>query len=226
MNKSESIKELATALAKAQAEMKNPAFDASNPHFRSKYASLAAVRDVVIPVLAKHGLSISQMPLYDIGSGCAGCETIMMHSSGEYQSSTLLLPCDKLNAHGVGSAQTYARRYSLMGFAGVVGDEDDDGNAAVGKQPAHRVGLPAEPIPPTTGAWDKVPKEKHEKLHRVASLVVDYFSEDKPEDAFTYLEECNLDNDEKTAVWTLFDSKQRAALKKIGQQKRQLVEQP
>jgi hypothetical protein len=132
MNKSESIKELASALAKAQGELKNPGFDSTNPHFKSKYASLAAVRDAVIPILSRHGLSVVQAPMYE--AGMAGCETLLSHSSGEFVSGVLMLPVDKQNAHGVGSSQTYARRYALMAFAGVVGDEDDDGNAAVEKK--------------------------------------------------------------------------------------------
>jgi hypothetical protein len=61
---------------------------------------------------------------------------MLLHTSGEYLSERLLIPVDKANAHGVGSCITYSRRFSLMAFAGVVGDEDDDGNAAVGDKPA------------------------------------------------------------------------------------------
>ena len=213
MNKSETISALAGALAKAQAELKNPAFDSQNPHFRSKYASLAAVRDATIPILAKHGLSVTQLPICD--NGQAGCETVLMHSSGEYISNTLMLFVDKPTAHGVGSALTYARRYALMAICGVVGDDDDDGNAAVGK-PAN-VQTPAlkEPITPTTGAWDNVPRERHEILYRIASGVIDCFSAGEEQKAHKYLEEQNLFGEEKIAVWTLFDSKQRAALKRI-----------
>jgi hypothetical protein len=132
MQKSESISALASALVKAQAELKNPQFDSKNPHFKSDYASLAAVREAVMPVLSKHGLSVSQMPKNDDGK--AGCENLLMHSSGEWVISELLIPTDKLNAHGVGSSITYARRFSLMAIAGVVGDQDDDGNGSVEQQ--------------------------------------------------------------------------------------------
>ncbi len=210
MNKSDSIQALAGALAKAQADLKNPAFDSQNPHFRSKYASLAAVRDSVIPILSKHGLSISQLPICEDGK--AGCETILLHTSGEYLSSTLLLPVEKPTAHGVGSALTYARRYAMMALTGVVGDDDDDGNAAVGKQPAAL----STPITPTDGAWNEVPKERHEPIRRIASGVIDYFADGNQDGAFHYLEECKLTNPEKVALWTLLGSKERATLKKIG----------
>ena len=136
MNKSDSIKELATALAKAQAEMVNPKFDTENPFFKSKYASLAAVRDAVLPILAKHGLSIIQ----SLGSTDKGveCETMLMHISGEWVSGLLSLPITKHDAQGYGSAATYARRYTLMSFSGVVGDSDDDANAASEAKPTKK----------------------------------------------------------------------------------------
>ena len=51
---------IAGALAKAQAEMSNPSFDSQNPHFKNRFASLAAVRNAVIPVLSKHGICLTQ----------------------------------------------------------------------------------------------------------------------------------------------------------------------
>lgn len=129
MIKSEQINELAAALAKAQAEMHNPGFDSQNPHFRSKFASLAAVRNAVIPVLAKHGLSLMQQ----LTSNDAGtiCTTLLLHASGQFiEFEPLLMPVSKQDAQGFGSASTYAKRYSMQAIAAVVGDEDDDGNAA------------------------------------------------------------------------------------------------
>ena len=129
MLKSDTINELAAALAKAQSEMRNPAFDATNPAFRSKFASLAAVRDAVVPPLAKHGLAVTQLACND-EQGRATVETVLMHSSGQWIGSRLTVPTAKADAHGAGSAITYARRYALMALVGVVGDEDDDGNHA------------------------------------------------------------------------------------------------
>jgi len=215
MHKSESIAELAAALSAAQGELKNPTFDSQNPHFRSKYASLAAVRDAVIPILSRHGLSLSQLPICE--DGRAGCETVLMHSSGEYMSTTLLLPVDKATAHGVGSALTYARRYALMAIAGVVGDDDDDGNAAVGKP----VAALSAPITPTEGAWESVSKDRHEPLRRVGNGVIDHFNAGDADGACAYLEEQQLSAEEKIAVWTMFDSKQRAMLKKLHAARKQ-----
>lgn len=128
MLKSETISSLAKALIAAQAEMKNPAFDATNPHFKSKYASLASVRAAVLPCLNKHGLTVTQ--LLSNTDGEVTCETILIHESGEYIGSSLTI-AGKRDAHGAGSAATYARRYTLQAIVGVVGDDDDDGNGAV-----------------------------------------------------------------------------------------------
>jgi hypothetical protein len=133
--------QISAALAKAQAEMSNPGFDSTNPHFKNKFASLAAVRNAVVPVLAKHGIAMSQ----DLGStdGTVICTTILMHGSGQrLVFGPLTLPVSKNDAQGFGSAATYARRYSLMAVAGVVGDDDDDANAATGKPAASEIHSP------------------------------------------------------------------------------------
>lgn len=137
MNKSESIASLAGALAKAQAEIENASKNAANPHFKSKYADLAEVLNTARPVLAKHGLSVSQWPGF--ADGVVTLETLLAHSSGEWISNVASAPIGKLDAQGVGSALTYLRRYSLAAVAGIA-QEDDDGNGAV-KRPA------VQPIP-------------------------------------------------------------------------------
>jgi hypothetical protein len=115
----DNINDLAAALAKAQAEMSNPKFDSQNPHFRNKFASLAAVRNAVVPAFSKHGLSVLQN-LVTSAEGVA-CETIILHSSGQsLKLGPLLMPAMKHDAQGLGSAATYARRYSLLAAAGVV----------------------------------------------------------------------------------------------------------
>jgi|SRR5688572_12427277 len=127
---SEAINELAGALAKAQAEIQNPKFDSVNPHFRNKFASLAAVRNAIVPVFAKHGLSIVQD--LTVADASIHCTTIILHSSGQtMRFGPLPMPVMKPDAQGFGSAATYARRYSMLSIAGVAGEPDDDGNAAV-----------------------------------------------------------------------------------------------
>ncbi|CAN5419789.1 hypothetical protein BH11PLA2_BH11PLA2_32620 [soil metagenome] len=128
VEKSPSIAALAGALAAAQIEMRNPVKDSVNPHFNSKYAALAAVRDAVMPILGKHKLSVVQLPT-ETATGPA-LVSILLHSSGEFIQSTLLLRAMKMDPQGIGSSLTYARRYALQSIAGVAAEDDDDGNAA------------------------------------------------------------------------------------------------
>lgn len=130
MNKSEQINELATALAAAQSELENASKSSVNPHFKSRYADLAEVINTVRPVFSKHGLALTQCPSFE--SGIVSVETILMHKSGQWMSSTISAPVSKLDAQGVGSATTYCRRYALAAIANIA-QEDDDGESAVGR---------------------------------------------------------------------------------------------
>lgn len=131
MNKSESIKELAGALVKAQAAMPAVKFNSTNPFLKNKYADLGAVIDTSRPILAKNGLSVSQLVFTDIGH--MGVETILMHESGEWISASAVLPLGdekgKSQAQVAGSIVTYLRRYGLSSILGMYADEDGDGNA-------------------------------------------------------------------------------------------------
>lgn len=127
MNKSESIKNLAVALHKAQSEMRGAKKASDNPFFKSKYADLSEVIDVARTPLQNNGLSFSQFPISEDGK--AGVETILMHISGEWISQILLLACAKQDPQAYGSAITYARRYALQAILGIP-SEDDDANLA------------------------------------------------------------------------------------------------
>lgn len=126
MNQTESIKELAIALNKAQTEMKAALKDSSNPFFKSRYADFASVWETCRAPLTKHGLSVSQLPIGR--DGLFGVRTILMHVSGEWISEELLLPVTKQDPQAAGSAITYARRYSLSGIVCLATEDDDDGN--------------------------------------------------------------------------------------------------
>ena len=142
---------IAKALAAAQAEMRNPAFDSANPHYRSQFASLASVRNAVVPVLARHGIACTQ-DVQTVEKGVA-CFTALWHESGESLTfGPLIMPATKPDAQGFGSAATYARRYHLQAVAGVVGDEDDDANTASGKATKE----PITPRPDTSNVDPKV----------------------------------------------------------------------
>jgi hypothetical protein len=123
--------EFATALVKAQTTVSNVAKDAANPHFKSRYASLAVVRDAVYPAFNNVGIAIIQTP-HTGENGAVSVETILMHESGEIIefAGPAVIP-SKPDAQGVGSCITYLRRYNLLAITGIApADEDDDGNAA------------------------------------------------------------------------------------------------
>jgi hypothetical protein len=127
------MKELYAALAAAQAELRPAPFDSVNPHFRSKFASLASVVATLRPVLAKHGLGFHQR-IVDNDGLCA--ITTIFHSSG--QSIDLCGPSfrpGKPDVHGTAAATTYARRIGLSTAFGCVADEDTDGNDALAQEP-------------------------------------------------------------------------------------------
>ena len=123
MKTSEQISELAAALAKAQGMMENAVMNRVNPHFKSKYADLAAIFDAARKPLSANGLAIVQT----IGDGVL--HTRLLHTSGQWIASEHPLPMSG-RPQEIGSALTYARRYSLSALIGIAADEDDDANAA------------------------------------------------------------------------------------------------
>lgn len=130
---SDSINELATALSKAQGEMGHAGKTADNPFFKSKYADLSAVIDAARPALAKHGLSVVQIPDVD-AEGNVTLITQLCHASGQWIRSWYPVKPVKADPQGLGSAITYSRRYAYSAITGVAAaDEDDDDNAASGK---------------------------------------------------------------------------------------------
>lgn len=124
---SESIKNIAVALGKAQSEMAPAIRDNFNPHFKSKYADLGAIWKVALPALFNNGLSVSQGTLHR--DGMEFLETMIMHSSGEYIKYTTRMFLNKTDSQSMGSAITYSRRYALAA-ALMIPQEDDDGNLA------------------------------------------------------------------------------------------------
>jgi hypothetical protein len=122
------MKNLATALVKAQMAFGPALKTATNPHFRSQYADLASCVEAVMDSLNRNGIAmIQQCSESDTG---VIVETVFIHESGEMLNcGKLHVPAVKHDPQGYGSALTYARRYSLMAACGIA-PEDDDGNAA------------------------------------------------------------------------------------------------
>lgn len=125
MNKSDSIASLSKALVLAQAEFKSVTMNSVNPFYKSKYADLGAVIETCKPILSKHGLAVSQ--LAEGEDGQAGVTTMLVHESGEYISTSLIVPISGGNiAQEAGKTITYLRRYGLAAILGLYADEDTD----------------------------------------------------------------------------------------------------
>ena len=134
------LNELATALAAAQGEIMPAPKDAANSYFKSKYASLPAIREAIREVFARHGLSVVQMP--EVQDGQLRLRTLLLHASGQsLDCGVLSADVDLSNPQKIGSAITYFRRYALAAISQTVADEDDDANAASGP-PRHQAPAP------------------------------------------------------------------------------------
>ena len=145
---------IAAALVAAQAEMEPARKQSNNPHFKAKYADLAAVMDACMEALHKHGIAVIQPAGRDEHGPYV--ETVLLHTSGERLDCKVPLIFSKNDMQGYGSAMTYARRYGLMAMAGVAPEDDDGegakgtGNANTGKRGQGNAGGP-NPPPNTPG---------------------------------------------------------------------------
>lgn len=179
MMQSESINELAAALAKAQGGMENAAKNKANPHFKSTYADLAAVLDAIRAPLSNNGLSTVQTMA--ITERCIVLRTTLLHSSGQFVATEYPI-AGNLAPQQMGSAITYGRRYSLAALVGIAQD-DDDANAVKDARPAVR---PATRVNEAqlkelrdlidTKETDVVKVCKHLKLDRMEDITPDQFA--------------------------------------------------
>ena len=125
------MKQIATALVKAQKAFGPALKSSTNPHFKSRYADLAACVEAVIDALNDNGIALVQKS-YDCVDGIM-VETVFVHESGEMlETGILRFPIMKNDPQGAMACLTYARRGSLMAACGIA-PEDDDGNQAARK---------------------------------------------------------------------------------------------
>ena len=211
MNHSESMKEIAPALVKAQATIKAAVKDSSNPFFKSKYADLATIIEAVRTPLNAAGICFLQ-PASEAEHGVR-VETILLHVSGEWVSESVVVPVSKDDAQGMGSALTYGRRYGLQSMCGVP-VEDDDGNAAT-KSPPAKKGYSG-----SDGAMGGQSAEDQTKLRNIANRIVDLWLAEDYYGAYEQVYVAKptlLSNDEIIAVYEALreHSKIRSAIKKM-----------
>jgi len=125
---------LYTALLKSQTEFPNVKKSANNPFFKSKYASLDSILEVVTPILNKNGLFIAQFPINN--DDRVGVYTAIYYKDGTKIDGSFTLNLTKNDPQVAGSAITYARRYALVSMLGLNVEDDDDANHASAKQQA------------------------------------------------------------------------------------------
>ena len=150
MNRSESITQLATALAKAQGQFSAATKSRTNPHLKNTYATLDDIIDAVRAPLAANALSFVQPLGMDDGGGFQ-LETLVLHESGEWIGTTVSVSAMTGNRgvnelQAFGGALTYMRRYALTSLLGINTEEDNDGNGK--PKQAHR-DKAAEPVTET-----------------------------------------------------------------------------
>jgi|GEM_PF-1669701 len=126
MTTSEKTGAIYMALIKASGELKNPPKNATNPHFRNRYADLAVILETVKPCLLKNGLAIIQGAESEAAK--VTIITRLLHESGEWIETSLSLTAGGADPQKIGSAITYGRRYSISALLNIVADDDDDGN--------------------------------------------------------------------------------------------------
>lgn len=172
------IGKLAKALAAAQGAIKGAEKDRTNPHFKSQYADLTAVWDACREALAKNEIAVIQATSF-MGDGRVVLNTILAHSSGEQVTGHFPVTPVQNTPQGLGSALTYARRYSLASMVGVApAGEDDDGNAGsqgatVDKSAPAQVkksALPPEPTPTVKAAVTKWVDEQIKVLGDITTM--------------------------------------------------------
>ena len=214
------MQQIATALVKAQRAFGPALKSATNPHFRSKYADLSACVEAVIDALNASGIALVQQT-HECTDGVI-VETMFLHESGESLSSGKLhVPAAKHDPQGYGSALTYARRYSLMAACGIA-PEDDDGNAASRRPVAQK-----DPVPetfrssPTMGEMEALGPEQREYIRDLAMEVLAMVNAGGARDAVLKIDAERLDDTQKMALWSVLDSKTRAAIKKAQQAMRE-----
>jgi len=169
MQKSESIKELAVAMAKAQGEIGKAHKNSKNPHFRSTYANLESVWDACREQLSSNNLSVIQT--VGVIENKPTLTTMLLHSSGEFIQNTVVLPTTKPGPQEIGSCLTYMKRYCLAAIVGV-SDSDDDGEAAENRPQEKEQKQPEAPryAPPTTKTPEVVEKPLIDQISDLARV--------------------------------------------------------
>ena len=202
------------SLAKAKSEMGHAKFDKSGHH--GKYASLSSVIDAAKP-LADHGIAFVQHSRQVEGG--VGVETVLYGFGDEIHTGIVTIPVTTKNAHSVGAAMTYAKRYSLSMALGIAADEDDDAEQLV-DLPKNTTGRKPESVSKVTIRENKIVVDVGIRDAYASKLALCAQTEDHAglQELF---DELNTDQEMKIAVYDTLQSNQRTYLRKIENELRE-----
>ena len=195
------------SLAKAKSEMGHAKFDKSGHH--GKYASLSSVIEAAKP-LAAHGIAFIQQSR-EVEQG-VGIETVLFGFGREVYTGVVTIPVTTKNAHSVGAAMTYARRYSLSMALGIAADEDDDAEQLV-DLPKNTTGRKPESVAKTVMREMQITVDEKKKEEYQTGLVIVCNAKDDA-GIKELLDELNLDADMKIAVYLGLESRLKTFLRK------------
>ena len=200
---------LIESLVKAQSEMTHAAFDQTNPHFKSKFASLKSVIDAIKPALNNNGIFFMQVS-HPLDNG-VGIETIFCKADEKLSTGVVMVPVDKANAQGLGSALTYAKRYSLAMACGIAADVDDDGNGAAAAPPQRK----GQSVVRTVIEQEGIVVDETKRDAYVTQLLSQVTNDDAA-GVQELVDELTKDSEMKIAVWAELPSNVRSFIKKLG----------
>jgi len=198
------------SLAKAKSEIGHAKFDKSGHH--GKYASLNSVIDAAKP-LAAHGIAWVQHSRQVEGESGISIETVLYGFGDEIHTGIVTIPVTQKNAHAVGAAMTYARRYSLSMALGIAADEDDDAQSIV-DVPKNSSGRKPESVSKTTIRENKIVVDNTVRDAYAKNLVLCAQKRDHA-GLRELFDELNTDQEMKIAVYDTLQSKQRTYLREI-----------
>lgn len=180
MKMSEKKEEIFKALNEFRNKLKQPVKNATNPFFKKKYVPLENVVEVIDKAIEGTGLSYLQEATSE--ENTVSVSTSIFHESGEYiLLDKLTLPVERVDAQKIGSAITYAKRYSLSAAFGITSDEDDDGQAAADipnqnqQRPSHKKQSNQQPPQQITGRQLADLRDEARKVADVSGLEPDVF---------------------------------------------------
>ncbi len=179
MPSSTSIGSLAKALTKAKLTMEAPTKNKVNPHFKSAYADLAAIKSSYQKALGDNGLSIVNTMSFT--EGHLLLRTSLVHAeSGEWIASDYPIPTFS-KPQETGSAVTYGRRYNVCALLDIVAEDDDDGNAASNPGAASLGPAPVKTKEEKAEATEAKFEDRQKEAQRLAFECAD-FSKKSPEE--------------------------------------------